>query len=67
VTARRVVDALHADNPAFVFVEAVGSDIEIRLTARSASSARTTLEDLLACLRAAERTAAGRAETANEA
>jgi hypothetical protein len=41
-------------------VEAVGSEIEIRLTASSAASARTTLEDLLACLRAAERTVADR-------
>jgi hypothetical protein len=39
-------------------VEAVGSDIEVRLTASSAASARATLEDLLACLRAAERTLA---------
>jgi hypothetical protein len=44
-----------------VTVEANGSDIEIRLTASSAASARATLEDLLACLRAAERTAADRA------
>jgi len=52
------VDALRADNPSFVTVEADGSDIEIRLSATSAASARATLEDLLACLRAAERTAA---------
>jgi hypothetical protein len=39
-------------------VEAVGRHIEIRLTASSAASARVTLEDLLACLRAAERTVA---------
>ena len=38
----------------------MGNDIEIRLTAPSAASARTTLDDLLACLRAAERTAADR-------
>jgi len=43
-----------------VVVEAVGSDIEVRLTANSAASARATLEDLLACLRAAEHTAADR-------
>ena len=48
---------MRADNPSFVTVEAHGSEIEIRLTASSAASARTTLEDLLACLRAAERTA----------
>jgi hypothetical protein len=52
------VNALRADNPPFVTVEADGADIEVRLTANSAASARTTLEDLLACLRAAEHTAA---------
>jgi len=56
-TAQRIVDALRADNPSFVEVEAQGNSIEIRLSAASAASARTTLEDLLACLRAAERTA----------
>jgi hypothetical protein len=60
VTARRVVEALRADNPSFVTVVAKGSEIEIRLTARSAASARATLEDLLACLRAAERTVSPR-------
>ena len=45
------------DNPPFVSVETQGNDIEVRLTATSAASARATLEDLLACLRAAERTA----------
>ncbi len=52
------MDALRADNPSFVTVEADGSGIEIRLSTTSAASARATLEDLLACLRAAERTAA---------
>jgi hypothetical protein len=41
-------------------VEAVGNEIEIRLTSSSAASARATLEDLLACLRAAERTISDR-------
>ena len=49
---------MRADNPSFVTVETDGRDIEVRLTARSAASARATLEDLLACLRAAEHTAA---------
>jgi hypothetical protein len=53
------VEAVRADNPAFVSVEAVGSEIEIRLTSSSAASARATLDDLLACIRAAERTATG--------
>ena len=51
------MEAVRADNPSFVHVESQGSTIEIRLTASSAASARATLEDLLACLRAAERTA----------
>ena len=51
------MEAVRADNPAYVTVVADGSDIEVRLTARSAASARATLEDLLACVRAAERTA----------
>jgi len=55
-----------ADNPSFVSVEADGNDIEVRLTASSAASARTTLEDLLACLRAAERTAVDRSVTAQD-
>lgn len=55
-TARRIAEAVRADNPAFVSVEAQGNQIEIRLSASSAASARATLEDLLACLRAAERT-----------
>lgn len=57
------MEAVRADNPPFVSVEADGNDIEIRLTASSAASARATLEDLLACLRAAERTATDRAVT----
>jgi len=47
---------VRADNPAYVSVEAVGNEIEVRLTATSAASARATLDDLLACLRVAERT-----------
>ena len=48
--------AVVADNPPYVDVSVVGQDLEIRLSAPSAASARTTLEDLLACLKAAERT-----------
>ena len=51
------MDAVRADNPSFVSVESNGNAVEIRLTANSAASARATLEDLLACLRAAEKTA----------
>lgn len=59
-----MVEALRADNPSFVSVEADGSEIEIRLSATSAASARATLEDLLSCLRAAERTAMERTTAA---
>ncbi|MGP8078336.1 MAG: hypothetical protein ACLQD8_06990 [Thermoplasmata archaeon] len=44
-----------ADTPSYVDLRAVGRALEIRLTARSAASARATLEDLFACLKAAER------------
>lgn len=54
--AEALRDAVLADNPGFVRVSVAGSDLEIRLTAPSATSARTTLEDLLACLQVAERT-----------
>jgi len=52
--ARRLRAAVAADNPAYVAVTVVGDDLEIRLGATSAASARATLEDLLACLKAAE-------------
>lgn len=54
------MEAVRADNPDFVSVEVLGNEIEIRLTADSAASARATLDDLLACLRAAERTVGDR-------
>lgn len=61
------MEAVRADNPSFVTVEAEGNSIEVRLTASSAASARTTLEDLLACLRAAERTASERSVASKRA
>jgi hypothetical protein len=58
---RREAEALRAvvvaDNPSYVEVTTEDRDLVVRLTATSAASARTTLEDLLACLKAAERTA----------
>jgi hypothetical protein len=54
-TARALRAAVAADNPPYVAVELDGPDLVIHLTTASASSARTTLEDLLACLSAAER------------
>lgn len=53
--AERLRAAVAADNPSFVRVEVEGSELVIRLTADSAGSARATLDDLLACLGAAER------------
>lgn len=50
--------AVIADNPPYVTVTTEGSDLLVRVTARSAASARTTLDDLMACLSAAERAAA---------
>ena len=55
--------AVVADNPPYVHVSAEGADLEIRLSASSASSARITLEDLLACLQVAERTLRAGRET----
>lgn len=54
--ARALVDALGADNPPYVTVSVDGAEITLRVTARSAASARTTLDDLLAGLSVAERT-----------
>jgi len=48
--------AVVADNPPYVTVEVENAELVIRLSATSAASARSTLEDLLACLKAAERT-----------
>jgi hypothetical protein len=53
--ARRIAAALGADNPAFVRVRVEGSALAIELTVPSPGSARATLDDLLACLQAAER------------
>jgi hypothetical protein len=56
--ADRLRAAVTADNPAFVRVEVEGTTLVVRVTAQSAPSARATLEDLLACLSAAERAGA---------
>ncbi len=53
--AERLAAAVAADNPPYVKVSVEGNALTIRLTARSAASARATLDDLLACLTAAER------------
>ncbi len=57
-SAEHLRRAVVADNPAYVSVTVEGTELIVRLTARSAASARSTLEDLMACLAAAERTRA---------
>ena len=47
--------AVAADNPSYVGVSVEGTDLVIRLDTASTASARTTLEDLIACLQVAER------------
>lgn len=54
--ARALADALAADNPTYVAVSVDGATIDLRVSARSAASARTTCDDLLAGLSVAERT-----------
>jgi transcription factor Pcc1 len=53
--ARALRDAVIADTPDFVTLRVHGSYLTVRLKASSAASARATLDDLLACLGAAER------------
>jgi hypothetical protein len=54
--AERLRAAVAADNPEYVRVGVEGSDLVVRLEAPTAASARATLDDLLGCLAAAERT-----------
>jgi hypothetical protein len=56
--AERLRAAVVADDPEFVDVRVDGSDLVARVVTPSAGSARTTLDDLLACLAAAEKTTA---------
>jgi len=53
--ARALLEAVQADTPDFVSLRVTGARLTVRLTATSAASARATLDDLLACLGAAER------------
>jgi len=53
--ARALRDAVAADTPDFVSLGVQGSCLTVRVTATSAASARATLDDLMACLGAAER------------
>jgi len=54
---------LAADTPPFVRLDVEGAELVIRTSAPSARSVRATLEDLLACVQAAERTARPAEET----
>jgi hypothetical protein len=55
VIAEQVRRAVAADDPAYVQGSVVGATLEYRLEATHAASARATLDDLLACVNAAER------------
>lgn len=52
------MDSLRADTPDWIELTADGPTFRVHLVARSPTSARATLDDLLACVRAAERTLA---------
>ncbi|HLM91045.1 MAG TPA: KEOPS complex subunit Pcc1 [Thermoplasmata archaeon] len=54
--AERLRRALAVDSPGYVTLTVEGRDLVLGTTASSASRARATLEDLLACLQAAEHT-----------
>ncbi len=63
--AELVAAAIGADNPGHVEVGTAAGSIKIRVVAPSAASARATLEDLMACVQAAEGTVGvGRARPA---
>jgi hypothetical protein len=54
--AERIVRSLAADQPEFVQAERNGATVRFRIAEGSPQSLRATLEDLLACVQAAERT-----------
>jgi hypothetical protein len=53
--AEQVRRAVAADDPSHVHGSVAGATLEYRLEATHAASARATLDDLLACVSAAER------------
>jgi len=53
--AERLRAAIVADNPSHVRAEVVGVELVVSVAPASAASARATVDDLLACLGAAER------------
>ncbi|MCI4368159.1 MAG: hypothetical protein L3K09_01155 [Thermoplasmata archaeon] len=54
--AHALVSALAADQPDYVRAKATGCVVRIEVAGATASSVRATLDDLLSCLVAAERT-----------
>jgi len=55
--AERLAAAIVADDPGSFRLRTEGSDLLLEVTGRSAARVRATLDDLLACLAAAEGTA----------
>ncbi len=56
--AARIARAVAVDNPEYVEVRAQGAELIVRVRSSSAASARASVDDLLACLHAAEETVA---------
>jgi len=56
--AAHIAQAVAADNPEYVEARAQGADLILRVRSTSAASARASVDDLLACVRAAEQTVA---------
>ncbi|MGP8072841.1 MAG: KEOPS complex subunit Pcc1 [Thermoplasmata archaeon] len=54
--AERLRRALAVDSPEYVTLAVEGRDLVLGTAATSASRARATMEDLIACLQVAERT-----------
>lgn len=52
--AERIARAVAADNPEYVEARAQGRTLHLRVRSTSAASARASVDDLLACVRAAE-------------
>ncbi len=64
--AAALLRAVAADTPEFVTLRIDGNALTIELTARTPGSARATLEDLMACLAAADRLASSEGASATE-
>jgi len=55
--AARVLASVSVDDPGAVAMQRNGDRLVFEVSGRSASTLRTTLDDLIACIGAAERTA----------